>query len=365
MTLFRYLSWKFLRTFFMVFAVLFTLYALIDSVEVASRFTSANLTLSQILTLTVLRISEGLYQLMPLMILLATVAVFLSLARSSEMVIIRAAGRSALRAVMAPVSMSILIGLFSLMILNPMVAATNSQYAILSARYLSGTGSTLSVSNSGLWLREGGPDGQTVIRAASASADGAELFNVRFHKFDPSGNPTARIEARAARLNQGFWQIDEFQEWRFAEDRVTSTEPEIGSSQRIASTLTQEQIQDGVGAPSHISFWNLPDHIRTIKAAGFSGRRHEVWLQVEIARPALLAAMVLIGAAFTMRPARFGHSGIMVTIALLVGFGAYFIRNLAHILAENGQIPILLGAWVPPLAAILLATALILHLEDG
>lgn len=365
MTLFLYMSRKFLWMFALVFFVLFVLYALIDSVEVASRFADANLTLAQILTLTILRISEGLYQLTPLMVLLTTVAMFLSLARNSELVVIRAAGRSALRAMLAPLSMAILIGLLGLAVFNPIVAATNSQYSMLSNRYLSGSGSTLSVADDGLWLREGSPDGQTVIRATSASPDGAQLYDVRFHKFDAGGSLTSRIEANTAELEPGEWLLTGFSRWQFSSDGVIDTEPERGASARIASTLTQEQIQDGVVAPSHISFWDLPAHIRTIRAAGFSGRRHEVWLHVEIARPALLAAMVLIGAAFTMRPTRFGNTGIMVTISIVIGFGVYFIRNLAQILAESGQIPALMGAWIPPLAAILLAIAMILHLEDG
>lgn len=49
----------------------------------------------------------------------------------------------------------------------------------------------------------------------------------------------------------------------------------------------------------------------------------------------------------------------------MMGFGVYFIRNFAQILGENGQIPILLAAWAPPIAAILLPLGILLHLEDG
>ena len=51
--------------------------------------------------------------------------------------------------------------------------------------------------------------------------------------------------------------------------------------------------------------------------------------------------------------------------AVLLGFGLYFIRNFAQILGENGQIPVLLAAWAPPVASILLTAGLLLHAEDG
>ena len=55
----------------------------------------------------------------------------------------------------------------------------------------------------------------------------------------------------------------------------------------------------------------------------------------------------------------------MVLMAIRLGFTLYFIRNFAQILGESGQIPVLLAAWGPPVAAVLLPLGLILHLEDG
>jgi lipopolysaccharide export system permease protein len=48
-----------------------------------------------------------------------------------------------------------------------------------------------------------------------------------------------------------------------------------------------------------------------------------------------------------------------------LGFGLYFIRNFAQILGENGQLPVILAAWAPPVAALLLGVGLLLHTEDG
>ena len=55
----------------------------------------------------------------------------------------------------------------------------------------------------------------------------------------------------------------------------------------------------------------------------------------------------------------------MVLLALLAGFGAFFLRNFTQVLGENGQIPVLLAAWTPPVVAALLALGLLLHLEEG
>ena len=46
-------------------------------------------------------------------------------------------------------------------------------------------------------------------------------------------------------------------------------------------------------------------------------------------------------------------------LALLGGFGIFFLRNFAQVLGENGQIPIILAAWSPPVAAVLLSLGLL------
>ncbi|MEM7317694.1 MAG: LptF/LptG family permease, partial [Pseudomonadota bacterium] len=62
---------------------------------------------------------------------------------------------------------------------------------------------------------------------------------------------------------------------------------------------------------------------------------------------------------------RFGGTGVSVLAAVLLGFSFYFIRNFAQILGENGQIPVALAAWAPPLAAVMLSLGLLLQAEDG
>lgn len=86
---------------------------------------------------------------------------------------------------------------------------------------------------------------------------------------------------------------------------------------------------------------------------------------MELAQPIFLVAMVLVSAAFTMRHTRFGRTGAASLAATMIGFGLYYVRNFAQILGENGQIPIELAAWAPPVASVLFALGLILNTEDG
>lgn len=365
MTLHLYFASRFLKSFLSVLLVFFAILSLIDLIEQIRRFGSADTGFGTLLVLTLLNVPESLYRILPLITILATLALFLALARSSELVVTRASGRSALKSVIAPVIIAVLIGFVAVAAFNPIVAATQKQYETVTSR-ISGEASTLSVSSEGLWLRQGSRDGQTVIRADRANLDGTVLFGVTFLGYSSDGQPTFRIEASRAELVPGAWLIEGAKEWRFDTDAPIPEVDAFESAQlSLASNLTRNQILASFGTPSAIPIWELPSFIARLEAAGFSARAHRTFLQMELALPLLLAAMVLVGAGFTMRHTRFGRTGMMVLLALGMGFTLYFIRNFAAILGENGQIPVLLAAWGPPVAALLLPLGLLLHLEDG
>lgn len=366
MTLHLYFGKRFLWSFFSVLLIFFGILMLTGLIEQIRRYGgNEDVGFGMLVMLALLSVPEALYRILPLVMILATLALFLGLARSSELVVARASGRSALTSLVAPLVLAILIGMLAVAAVNPIVAATKKQYEALTTR-LSGEASTLSVSSEGLWLRQGNRDGQTVIRAERANLDGTKLFDVTFLGFAPDGQPSYRIEAREAELVTGAWNITDAKEWRFDSDQLI---PEVDSfetkAMSLASNLTRNQILDSFGTPSAIPIWELPGFIARLEAAGFSARVHRTFYHMELAMPLLLAAMVLVGAGFTMRHTRFGRTGMMVLLALGLGFSLYFIRNFAAILGENGQIPIVLAAWGPPLAALLLPLGLLLHLEDG
>ena len=365
MTLSLYIARRFFWMVAQVFAIFFGIMMLIDTIEQLRKFSNTDIALATAAHMALMNVPDSLYRILPLIMIMAAIAMFLGLARSSELVVIRAAGRSGLRFLAAPVLTALLIGAFAVAVLNPLVAATSKEYDGLASRQARGKGSVLSVSDSGLWLRQGSDDGQTVIQAARANSDGTELTGVTFLTFDATGIPTARIEADMAVLEPGAWVLTGAKRWNLADINPESTAVATTGALRVPSDLTRDSIRDSFGTPSAIPFWELPNYINGLEKAGFSARSHRVWLQMELAQPLLLAAMVLIAAGFTMRHARFGKTGTMVLLALLGGFVIFFLRNFAQVLGDSGQIPIALAAWSPPVAAVMASLGLLLHLEDG
>lgn len=363
MILHLYFARRFLGLVLSILAVFAVFQFLADLIEELRR-AAAGTPFATVAQITAYKLPDGLYQVLPLVLLLATIALFLGLARSSELVVARATGRSGLTVLAAPALSAALLGALAVSTLNPIVAATNQRYADLREAAQGGDASVLSVGRDGLWLRQGGAQGTAVIRAARASPDGTVLFDVSILTY-ARGGPENRITADSAALRDGAWILSDAQVWPL----TPGLNPELGTKThetlRLPSSLTQNSIRDRFGDPADVAVWDLPGFIADLESAGFSAERHIVWFQMEIARPLFFVAMVLLGAAFTMRPQRGGRTGISVLAALMLGFGLFYIRNFAQILGDGGQVTPLLAAWVPPVASTMLALGIVLHMEDG
>lgn len=364
MILHKYFAKKYFYYYLAVFFIFSLFVCLIDFVEQLRQF-GDDASFGKVAELTLSNVPSTVYKTMPLIMILSAVWMFLALARSSELVVARGVGRSPLQFLFAPIMVAAFVGISAVMIFNPFVAATSKQYIQLRDEISTGRNSVFSVGSEGLWLRQGDTNGQTVIRAARSNVDGTILYDVTLISLAENGKPIRRIETKNARLGTGEWILGASKIWPISPNSNPEMQSFKAPNYSIPSSLTLDQIKDSFGSPATISIWNLTKYISDLQASGFSARRHAVWFQMELARPIFLIGMMLIGAGFSMRHTRFGGTGMSVLIAVMLGFGLFYLRNFAQILGETGQLPIWLAAWTPPVATLLIAMGIILNKEDG
>ena len=162
MTLLRYILRGFLRALLAVFAVIALVILLFTSVENLRRFGDTGAGGGDILRITLLQAPEVLYQVFPLVLMLASLVTFLRFARTSELVVMRAAGVSALRLIAVPVLAAIVLGIGFVAVVNPFVAASIKRGLALEDEFRGSGSSLLSFSPEGVWLRQADrerPDG--------------------------------------------------------------------------------------------------------------------------------------------------------------------------------------------------------------
>ena len=366
-TLALYVARRFFSAAVAVFVAVFALIVLVNLIELLRANDDGQADFVTLMAMAVLRAPAVTLTAAPFTVLLAAMATFAGLARSSELVVTRAAGVSIWRMVVPAMAVAVVMGGIAFAAYSPVAAAFAGRFATLEEKYLGRSSSSLSVAAGGIWLRQGGADGQIVIRARRASAAVDQLWRVVLFRFGPGDRFDARLEAGRAVLEPGTWRLYDVTRWRLdgAPGAAQALSPDRLDTLDLPTNLTPEQIQESFAPPQTIAFWDLPAFIALLDESGFSSSRHRLQWHALLAAPVVYAAMVLFGAAFSTRHARFGGLGLMALGCVLTGFAYFFLSDVAQALGASGAVPAALAAWGPPAAAVLLSTGLILHLEDG
>ena len=365
MTLAAYIAKRFAYSLLVTLAGVFLLYFVIELEQHMSRFRDAEFGIAAAIGITLLKMPGSLYGVLPIIVAIAALAMSVRLATTSEFIAVRSFGVSGMAALAVPAVLAALLGLVSIFVLNPVVAATEKSYRNLSAVLPSGASPIIREDNDKLWLKEDVGEGTAFIRIAGVSDAPVRFLDFDMYVLDRDGAPSQRNHADEARLVGGSWVLKDAKSWDISRGVKN---PELGSTLTsfliIPTALTEEQIRENLNRPEEIAIWDLDAHIERLENAGFSTSEHRVHFHTEVGKPVLLAAMALLGAIFTLRPSRFAHVGQMAIVAVLASLAIYFVQDFARVLGQNGQLPAPAAAWIPAAAAAALSLGLLIYLEE-
>jgi lipopolysaccharide export system permease protein len=362
--LFRYLSWRFLSSFLMVFGGLLVIVYFIDSIDVTRGLSKyGSLTFNRAALMTLMKLPEVGFDLMPFCILIAAVFTLWRLTRTSELVVVRATGVSAWQFLSAPICMALLIAFFKMMVLNPVGASMIARYEMMDAQYMSNSASTVNIGKTGLWLRQRMDDGRiAIIHADTVKLPEWVLSPVTAFFFDSENNLTHRIDSREAALKEGEWIFSDA--WSNVLQADHSTPHRYGEL-RLPTAITSRDIQNRFASPQTVSFWNLPDYARIMRDTGFES--NPLWARFYslLAEPVLNVALVFLAGALALRAPRMQRGWWLVMGTVCVGFIVFFLGDFLEILGISERLPIMIAAFAPAMISLLMGLTALLYLEDG
>ncbi len=367
-----YIGKHFLSSVAIALGVVLSVVGMIDFVELIRRTSNkADVSFTTVVEMAFLKLPNMMEEILPYGILIGAMMTLTKLTRSQELVIARASGISVWQFLTPLCAFAFLIGIFVLLVFNPVSSALTARYEMLEDRYIAGKSSQLTVSSSGLWLRQsnessgiteifGSQMREYILHASRISHEGEMVLQeVTVFSYDMDNQFIGRIDAERGYLRDGLWQLE-----NIALTRVGGA-PSTQSRYTLATDLNLSQIQDSFADPSTLSFWQLTGFINTLENAGFSALRHKVHWHAMFASPLLLAGMVLVAAIFSLRQHRRGGVSVLIISGVAVGFMMNFLLNIFHAFGYSGGLPVMLASWTPPVMALIAGTALLLQLEDG
>jgi len=365
-----YIARRFLASALLLLVALTLLVSLFDFVELLRRAAGRpEAGFGVVATIAGLRMPFIALQLLPFAILLGGLLAFWRLARGSELIVARAAGISAFAFLAGPAVVALLAGVTAITAVSPVSSAMLARAERLDASLLRAGGGVTALAGGRLWLRQADPGlepgGVAILTGRPARLLGTDrtdfvMTEVTVWRLSARDQPLQRLEAPRARLVPGQWLIEDVTLFHSGRPLPTH-QPGL----TLPTILTPDRIEDSVASPDTLSFWALPGFIELLEQSGFSALRHRLQLHSMLSMPLLSVAMALLAAGFSMRHSRQGGAATAIVAGVAAGFALYVLDRITGEFGEAGSLPVWLAAWAPTATGLLLALALLLHLEEG
>ena len=358
-TLARYFGLRFLSAVLIVFAGIFVLIALLDYIELMRRAADIPHVSAVLVAKTSLyRVPQVTERILPFCVLIGAMFCYLNLSRRLELVIARASGMSAWQFIAPALIVALFIGVVATTLYNPISAVLQERSKRFEAE-LFGESRGGSRGGGTFWASQRDNSGQAIINAQSSRDQGAELSGVSVFTFDAAGHFAQRIEARAAVLKPGVWQLLDARVYALA------TMPVDQPVYLLKTSLTPEQARESFATPETVPFWDLPSYITIAEHAGLVAAGYRLQFQKLLARPFLLAAMVFLAASVSLRFFRFGGVQKMVLSGVAAGFLLYVLSKVTEDLSKADLLHPVAAAWLPVFVGGLTGFIALLYQEDG
>ncbi len=335
----RYLLREFLAFTGIGLAVAAALFVVIDLLQTLDRYLRVKPPLLYVLEHFAYRVPPALHDGLPVIMLVATIFLFLTLSRYHELTALKAAGLSLYRVSVPIVGLAVVIaagaGLFQELAL-PLLNERGDEVDRVKIR---GQAPRHLQSRQRLWVRS---SDTRFYRVELLHPGTNDMYGVTILEVDREFRLTDRLDARRAHWTPGGWELSEGALREIGPDGQVQTVPFAWTALDIKEEMEDfTRIQKPV---STMSYRELRDYIAQLEAAGFQARKYLVELYSKLSFPLVNLVMVLVAIPFALQSPRGGRLfGIGLAIAIMAAY--LVVHYVALAFARADLLPPLVAAW--------------------
>ncbi|MCY7371309.1 MAG: LPS export ABC transporter permease LptG [Polaromonas sp.] len=305
-----------------------------------------------------LLIPSHIYELLPISVLIGTIFVMARLAQSSEFTILRTSGLGPWRALRLLLGVGALFVVLSFIVGDYIAPSSDRASQLLKGRYLS----TLTVGQTGAWLKEKQTYNSYVVNVKALSPDNA-MQGVQIFEFDGRGRAVSTTRAPLATFSSGdSWTLTKADRVEFdlppaeAASVVAGTDRARDETQNAhvrqmhlptfewRNSISAETVLVALLKPERMATIDLFNYVRHLDANGQTAQRYEIEFWKKVFYPLSCIVMVMLALPFAYL--HFRTSGIAgyVFAGVMIGISFFMLNNVFGYIGN-------LRSWQPWLAA--------------
>jgi lipopolysaccharide export system permease protein len=351
----RYLLRQFLTFVGVGLVVAAALFVVVDLVRTLDRYLRVKPPLLYIAEHFVFAVPLALHQGLPIVMLVATIFLFLTLSRWHELTALKSAGVSLYR-VSAPILLcGLLVSVGSGLFQEFLLPVINERGEEVDRVKIRGQLPRHLQSRTRLWLRSSDTRFYRVELLNPATND---LYGVTVFEVDGDFRLVSRLDAHQARWSPDGWEFVDGALREIDSAGQVTTVPFVRTAVELEETV--RDFTDVQKPPAAMSYRELRDYVAKLEAAGFQARKYLVEMYAKLSEPLENLIVVLVAIPFALHAPRGGR---LYGIGLAIGIMAAYlvIDRSARALGQADLLPPLLAAWSANVIFLGLGAALFLR----
>jgi LPS export ABC transporter permease LptF/LPS export ABC transporter permease LptG len=331
------------------------LIVVVDLLQTLDRFLRAKPPLTTILEHFAFRMPGELYKGLPMIVLIATVFLFLSLSRQRELDALKAAGISLYRVSLPILLVAGAISVLAVAFQEVALPDINAKAEEVDRVKIRGQLPRHLQRQTQIWYRS---SDTRFLRMSLLDPVGKSMEGLTVVEISPDFRLMDRLDARLAQWTPQGWQISDGVIRRVgAHNRVTA---ELFDSRLLTMP---EHIDDFIqiqNAPDTMSFLELRAYVARLREGGHQVTRYVVQLYSKLAFPLVHVIMALVAIPFALVSPRSGGRAMGIGVAIVIAVGYWVVHSAALAFAQADLLPAALAAWTANIVFAGIGTALFL-----
>jgi len=316
------------------------LIGVVDLLQTLDRFLRVKPPFTTILEHFVYRLPGELYKGLPMIVLIATVFLFLSLTRQRELDAFKAAGISLYRASLPILLVAGAISVLAVAFQEIVLPDINTKSEEVDRVKIRGQLPRHLQRQTQIWYRS---SDTRFFRMALLDPAGKSMEGLTVLDISRDFRLEERLDARAAQWSAEGWQVTDGVFRRAGpQNRVTS---EMFDSRLLAMP---EHIDDFIqlqNAPDTMSFLELRAYVARLRDGGHRVTRYLVQLYSKLSFPLVHVIMALVAIPFALVSPRSGGRAMGIGVAIVIAVGYWVVHSVALAFAQADLLPAALAAW--------------------
>ena len=334
----KFLTSIFLKSFFYVSLVMFSLVFILNMLTELEFFKEINVGIDFILILTFLNSPSMIFEMFPFIFLISTQLFFIKLFNNNELEIFKYSGLKNISILGIISSLSLIVGLLIIIIFYNISSNLKNFYLEKKSQHANDEKYLAVITKNGLWIKDELNSKIYIIN--SSKMDGNYLINNFITEFDNNFTIIRNIQSKKIDISKKDWKI-------FKAKIYNKNDYEIKEILKLKTNFDYKRIKSLYSNLSSLNIFQLFELRDNYKRLNYSLTEVNLQLLKLFAYPFYMLLITIFSALIMFKIKRLSNTTSKISLGLFLSVIIYYINNFFLVMGSTEKIPLIYSIFIP------------------